>query len=33
VILPSAKETRVAMLTPAAKWRWFRARKPLATHA
>jgi len=33
VILPSVKEIRVATLTPAAKWRWFRARKPLAAHA
>ena len=30
VILPSASGTRVASLTPAARWRWFRARRPLS---
>jgi hypothetical protein len=33
LVLPAGKEVRVATLTPAAKWRWYRARKPLATHA
>lgn len=33
LILPAEKDTRVATLTAAARWRWFRARKPLATHA
>lgn len=33
LILPTDKETRVATLTPAARWRWFRSRKPLAAHA
>jgi hypothetical protein len=33
LILPAGKDTRVASLTAAARWRWFRARKPLAAHA
>jgi hypothetical protein len=33
IVLPSDSRTRVATLTPAARWRWFRARKPLVTHA
>ena len=33
VILPSPVETRVATLTAAARWRWFRSRKPLSSHA
>jgi hypothetical protein len=33
LILPAGKEIRVATLTSASKWRWYRARKPLATHA
>ena len=33
LILPADRDTRVATLTPAARWRWFRSRKPLATHA
>ncbi len=33
LILPSERGTRVATLTPASRWRLFRARKPLAFHA
>ena len=33
LVLPAEKDTRVATLTAAARWRWFRARKPLAAHA
>ena len=33
LVLPSEKGSRIAMLTPAARRRWFRRRKPLATHA
>ncbi len=33
LILPAGKDTRVATLTAAARWRWFRTRKPLAEHA
>ena len=33
VILPAGKDTRIASLTSSARWRWFRARKPLAAHA
>jgi hypothetical protein len=33
LILPAGKDTRVASLTGASRWRWFRARKPLAAHA
>lgn len=33
IILPGDNTTRVATLTAAARWRWFRSRKPLAAHA
>jgi hypothetical protein len=33
IVLPSEKGCRIAVLTPAARRRWFRRRKPLATHA
>lgn len=33
VVLPSERRTSVATLTPSARWRWFRARKPLVAHA
>jgi hypothetical protein len=33
LVLPGAKSTRVANLSGASRWRWFRARKPLAAHA
>jgi len=33
LILPAPKDTRVATLTAASRWRWFRTRKPLAAHA
>jgi hypothetical protein len=33
IVLPSEKGSLVATLTPAARRRWFRRRKPLATHA
>jgi hypothetical protein len=33
LILPAGKDTRVANLSGASRWRWFRARKPLAAHA
>ena len=33
LVLPSEKGSRIATLTPAARRRWFRRRKPLATHA
>jgi hypothetical protein len=33
IILPAEKDTRVATLTAASRWRWFRTRKPLAAHA
>ena len=33
LILPSQRGTRVATLTAAARWRLFRARKPIAAHA
>jgi hypothetical protein len=33
LVLPSEKGSRIATLTPAARRRWFRLRKPLATHA
>jgi hypothetical protein len=33
LVLPSEKGTRIAILTPASRRRWFRRRKPLATHA
>ncbi len=33
IVLPGPRDTLVATLSPQAKWRWFRARKPLAAHA
>jgi hypothetical protein len=33
VVLPSEKGSRIAILTPASRRRWFRRRKPLVTHA
>jgi hypothetical protein len=33
LILPGAVDTRIATLTGASRWRWFRPRKPLAAHA
>ena len=33
LILPAGKDTRIANLSGASRWRWFRARKPLAAHA
>jgi hypothetical protein len=33
LILPAGKDTRIANLDGASRWRWFRARKPLAAHA
>jgi hypothetical protein len=33
VVLPSEKGSRVAILTPRAKFRWYRRAKPLARHA
>ena len=33
LVLPAANGTRIATLTGSARWRWFRARKPLAAHA
>jgi hypothetical protein len=33
VILPSHGETRIATLTGAARWRWFRSRRPVSSHA
>ncbi len=33
VILPGATDTRIATVTASARWRWFRPRKALATHA
>jgi len=33
LVLPAAADTRVANLTAASRWRWFRTRKPLAEHA
>jgi hypothetical protein len=33
LVLPSARDTLVATLTPRSRWRWWRARRPLATHA
>jgi hypothetical protein len=33
LILPATNDTRIANLTGASRWRWFRARKPLAAHA
>ena len=33
LILPGGTRTRIANLSSASRWRWFRARKPLAAHA
>jgi len=33
LVLPSAGATVIATLTAAARWRWFRPSKPLATYA
>jgi hypothetical protein len=33
LVMPSGRETRIATLGESARWRWFRARKPLAAHA
>ena len=33
LVLPSGKDSLVAMLTPSARWRWFRGAKPLSTYA
>ena len=33
LVFPAGEGTRVATLTPSSRWRWFRARKPLAAHA
>ncbi len=33
VVLPAAGRTRIATLTPAARWRWLRRARPLASHA
>src|SRR5215831_17920529 len=33
IVLPAGDRVRVATITPSARWRWFRARKPLAAHA
>jgi hypothetical protein len=33
LVLPAREDTRVASLDSASRWRWFRARKPLAAHA
>ena len=33
IVLPAARDTLVATISPRAKWRWLRARKPLASHA
>ncbi len=33
LILPTANDTRVATLDAHSRWRWYRARKPLAAHA
>ena len=33
LVLPGPNDTLVATLTPTARWRWFRGRKPLSTHA
>jgi len=33
IILPSATHTVIATLTGSARWRWLRARKPLAAYA
>jgi hypothetical protein len=33
LVLPGPRDTLVATISPRARWRWFRSRKPLATHA
>ena len=33
LVLPGDRSTQIATLTPSARWRWFRSRKPLAAHA
>ena len=33
IVLPAGEHVRVATVMPSARWRWFRARKPLAAHA
>jgi hypothetical protein len=33
IILPAGKDTRIATLGGYSRWRWYRARKPLAAHA
>jgi hypothetical protein len=33
LVLPGPRDTLIATLTAATRWRWFRSRKPLATHA
>ena len=33
IVLPTEARTLVATLTPAARWRWWRLRKPMAAHA
>ncbi|MEO5694874.1 MAG: hypothetical protein ABIQ72_17200 [Usitatibacter sp.] len=33
LVLPTERDTLVATISPAAKWRWFRRAQPLATHA
>ena len=33
IILPAGKDTRIATLDAASRWRWYSTRKPLAAHA
>ncbi len=33
LVLPGPRDTLIATLTAGTRWRWFRSRKPLATHA
>jgi hypothetical protein len=33
LVLPTVKDTLIATLTPASRWRWFRGTKPLAAYA
>jgi len=33
LVLPLGERVRIATLTPSARWRWYRPRKPLAAHA
>ncbi|HUP29241.1 MAG TPA: hypothetical protein VM122_03635 [Usitatibacter sp.] len=33
LVLPGPRDTLVATLTAGTRWRWFRSRKPIATHA